>query len=351
MKKILSMLLVLLLVVPVVSALAEDAFMDEQRYWNWFAGWQYEAYSYRWDNEKIGSPAEEAAIQHIQDARDEVEAIYWTLQLKKERGKYKGSLPSEEAFYELQNKIWALEDEEFMEYIQRLDTTKVGEGRELTAEELAMIPAELGTVSYARVYGETVHVVVELGGTKLSSKSEALREETLWEWDQEARRNACVGKNSSSLHCFLVKFQEFDAYCDRLEEIVEQLSNQLVASNAAKQEPGTVSLRAQMAAKEKIQAIDNEAINVGGMLYEKGIDFRIWTLHSGESRENIPDDRGVVEEGTLLYDLLYGEWNPDETYHYVYLMCLKEKGMYDGELPTPEEFLQLLEQSHGVAAQ
>lgn len=110
MKKILSMLLVLLLVVPVVSALAEDAFMDEQRYWNWFAGWQYEAYSYRWDNEKIGSPAEEAAIQHIQDARDEVEAIYWTLQLKKERGKYKGSLPSEEAFYELQNKIWALED-------------------------------------------------------------------------------------------------------------------------------------------------------------------------------------------------------------------------------------------------
>lgn len=41
-----------------------------------------------------------------------------------------------------------------MEYIQRLDTTKVGEGRELTAEELAMIPAELGTVSYARVYGE-----------------------------------------------------------------------------------------------------------------------------------------------------------------------------------------------------
>lgn len=32
-------------------------------------------------------------------------------------------------------------------------------------------------------------------------------------------------------------------------------------------------------------------------------------------------------------------------------MCLKEKGMYDGELPTPEEFLQLLEQSHGVAAQ
>lgn len=160
-----------------------------------------------------------------------------------------------------------------------------------------------------------------------------------------------MGKNSSSLHCFLVKFQEFDAYCDRLEEIVEQLSNQLVASNAAKQEPGTVSLRAQMAAKEKIQAIDNEAINVGGMLYEKGIDFRIWTLHSGESRENIPDDRGVVEEGTLLYDLLYGEWNPDETYHYVYLMCLKEKGMYDGELPTPEEFLQLLEQSHGVAAQ
>ncbi len=183
MKKWLAFLLVVLMVWPVLgmAEMVDDSLLeangrtDEQIYLDCLTAWSAAYKGYHWNYYDGNTPADRTAIRHIVEARDEVEAAYWTLRLKQQKNKNSDPLPSESAFYALQTKVWEQADEAYLEQIKRNDPiTNVGEGRDLTAEELAMFPPELGTIAYARVYDETVHVQTEWGGTTFSSSEELI---------------------------------------------------------------------------------------------------------------------------------------------------------------------------------
>ncbi len=365
MKKWLALLLVVLIVWPVlgVAETVDDSLLeangrtDGQIYLDCLTAWSDAYKSYRWNYYDGNTPADRTAIRHIVEARDKVEAAYWTLWLKQQKKQYSDPLPSENAFYALQARVWEQADEAYLEQIKRNDpTANVGEGRDLTAEELAMFPPELGTIAYARVYGETVHVQTELGGTTFTS-SEELNEWEIWVWDQKAKAEAAVGKNSSSLHCYdkSLRGEALDARFEQLDNIVAQLSDQLVASNADRQD-GTVSLRAQVAAQEKLAKFPPLFWDKRMELDSSGFNFAVIPIAAGGSTDNIKnlddfDAYVTLEEGTPLYELYYGEGATEESWSYVELVCMKEAGLYDGELPTVEEFMKLLANAEGKAAQ
>ncbi len=176
-------------------------------------------------------------------------------------------------------------------------------------------------------------------------------------WDQKAKAEAAVGKNSSSFHNYDKNLGEeaLSARSEQLRNIVAQLSDQLVASQADQQD-GTVSLRAQEAAKEKLAQLTMLRLNAQMELDSSGIKFTVIPIAAGGSTDNITnlddyDAYVALEEGTPLYELYFGEGSTEEAFAYARLMCMKEAGLYDGELPTVEEFMKLLANAEGKAAQ
>ena len=125
--------------------LSTEGKTSEQIYTDRLTAWRSSIGDFQWSYYDGNSPADREAISHIVGARDEAEAAYWTLRLMQLKGKYYGPLPSEAEFYALQEEIYVTGDEATLQAVAK--EPPLDQGRELTAEELALFPPELGGIT------------------------------------------------------------------------------------------------------------------------------------------------------------------------------------------------------------